>query len=332
MRGIAPCILGCSGPVLTASEAAFFADAKPWGFILFARNVETPDQLRRLTADLRSAVGRDAPILVDQEGGRVQRLRAPHWREWLPPMEQMQRARDPIRAMQLRYALIAAELRDVGIDVNCAPQADLARPETHRFLRNRCYSEQLGEVIAAARACATGLIAGGALPVLKHIPGHGLGLLDSHKELPVTGADEGTLMANDFAAFKALADLPMAMTAHLIYSAIDPDLPATISPKVIDLIRTHIGFEGLLMTDDISMEALSGAIPDRAAAALRAGCDIVLHCNGDMAEMAPLIAEIGKMPPWTADRAEAALTRRPPAGVLDTQALEEEFADLMEGV
>lgn len=325
MNPCAPLILGCEGLELGREEAAFFADSQPFGFILFARNIETPDQTRALTEALRMSVGWDAPILVDQEGGRVQRMRAPHWREWVPPLDQMANGAG-VRAMNLRYQIIAAELRAVGIDVNCAPQVDIARAQTHPFLRNRCYGETLADVVIAGRAVAEGLMAGGVLPVLKHMPGHGLGQLDSHLELPVADADMGTLIAHDFAAFKALSDLPMAMTAHLIFPAFDADRPATVSPVMIDVMRTQIGFEGLLMTDDISMQALSGTVAERGDAALKAGCDIVLHCNGNLSEMRTLAEGCGMMPKWSHARAKAVLARRRPAPQVDLAALDAAFA------
>jgi beta-N-acetylhexosaminidase len=227
---ISATILGLEGPILEAEEAMFFDIAQPWGFILFARNIESPEQLRRLTSDLRGAVGRDAPILIDQEGGRVQRMRAPLWREWLPPLEQMARVGGEagLRAMYLRYRIIAAELRDAGIDVNCAPLADVARDVTHTVLRNRLYGENRQTVDAVARAVADGLSEGGVVPVLKHLPGYGLGVVDSHEDLPRVGAPLEELDAVDFGAFRPLADLPLGMTAHIVYDAIDPEAPATL--------------------------------------------------------------------------------------------------------
>ncbi|MCB2111379.1 MAG: glycoside hydrolase family 3 protein [Defluviimonas sp.] len=324
-------VLGCAGPDLSPDEAGFFRDADPWGFILFARNVETPDQLRRLTGDLRAAVGRDAPILVDQEGGRVQRLRAPHWREWLPPLDQVARG-GSARSLWLRYRLIAAELRAVGIDCDCAPSADIAGPGTHAFLRNRCFGETAGTVAAAARAAAEGLLAGGVLPVVKHMPGHGRASIDSHLAPPRVSAALETLRATDFAAFRALADLPMAMTGHIVFEAIDPDRPATASPGVIALIRGEIGFRGLLLSDDLSMEALSGGIGARAAAAVGAGCDIALHCNGKVAEMTAVVAGAGALDGPALARAEAALACRRPPAAIDIAGLDAEFEALMAGV
>lgn len=324
-------VLGCSGPQLTADEAAFYRDAAPWGFILFARNVETPDQLRRLTGDLRAAVGRDAPVLVDQEGGRVQRLRAPHWREYLPPLDQVAQTAGPAmeRGIRLRYQLIAEELRAVGIDVDCAPSADIALADTHPFLRNRCFGEDAETVIRAARACAEGLMAGGVLPVVKHMPGHGRATLDSHHELPRSTAPLDVLEASDFKTFRALADLPMAMTAHIVFEALDPDRPATASPVVIRHIREKIGFGGLILTDDLSMQALTGSLGMRAARAVQAGCDIALHCNGKREEMEPVVAAAGTLSDAALARAEAALARRPAATAIDSQALVAELKALL---
>jgi len=306
-------IFGCAGPVLLPDERAFFRDADPFGFILFARNVDTPDQLRRLTADLRKAVGRDAPILIDQEGGRVQRLRAPHWREWDTPLDTVERAGSLARAallMRLRAQVIAAELAAVGIDANCAPVADVARAETHAFLRNRCYGTDPATVATIARAVADGLLSGGVLPVVKHLPGHGRSHLDTHLALPTVTVGLDDLREVDFAPFRALADMPMAMTAHLVFAALDPGLPATQSPTMIRLIREDIGFQGLLMTDDLNMEALSGTLADRTIRSMSAGVDIALHCKGDLAEMRAVAGSAGTMTPAAMARAGAALALR----------------------
>jgi len=324
-------ILGCLGTGLSASEAAFFRDADPFGFILFARNIENPQQVARLTASLRAAVGRDAPVMVDQEGGRVQRLRAPHWHEWLPPLDQMAATHEgaAARAVWLRYRLIAEELRACGIDANCAPTADIACAQTHPFLHNRCFGTDPATVTLAARACAEGLLAGGVLPVMKHLPGHGRASADSHQSLPRVDASRVDLLANDFAPFAALADLPMAMTAHIVFTALDADRPATASPLMISLIRQEIGFGGLLMSDDIGMHALTGDFAARAAAALAAGCDLVLHCNGDMAEMQAVAAASGCLTPAAATRAQAALAQRSEPAPIDSAALHAELCSLL---
>lgn len=305
-------IFGCQARELGTAEAAFFRDADPFGFILFARNLETPAQIRALTSDLRDAVGRDAPILIDQEGGRVARLRPPDWLGWKPALEQMACTRpgQGARAMWLRYRLIADELRALGIDTNCAPIADVPAPGVHAIIRDRCYGGDADTVAAAARAVADGLLAGGVLPVLKHIPGHGRPTADSHAELPRTDAALADLKEVDFEAFRQLADLPMGMTAHVVYEALDPDNCATESAQVIAMIRREIGFGGLLMTDDLSMHALQGSFAQRTRRALDAGCDVILHCHGDPAEMAEIAAEAGDMTALSARRATAALALR----------------------
>jgi beta-N-acetylhexosaminidase len=324
-------IVGCRGPTLGAEERAFLREADPWGFILFARNIGEPDQVRRLTASLREAVGREAPILVDQEGGRVARLRPPHWRSWRDPLHDIEALPEPAircQAMRLRYQLIAEELRPLGIDVNCAPLGDVARASTHGFLRTRCYGENPAEVAQIARAVAEGLMAGGVLPVLKHLPGHGRAESDSHADLPVVEADRATLDAADFLPFRALADLPLAMTAHVVFRAIDPERPATLSPRCIAVIREEIGFDNCLMTDDISMGALVGSLDQRAARALEAGCDLVLHCNADRAEMELVLGAVPHLTGQAAVRAERALASRAPASLEDPAALDAALAEV----
>ncbi len=326
-------ILGPPGPVLAPDDAAFFRDADPWGFILFDRNLETPEQIRRLTASLREAVGRDAPILIDQEGGRVQRLRPPLARDWLPPLDQVARTgAHAVRGMHLRYAIIAAELRALGIDANCAPCADVAGDATHPFLRNRCYGTEANEVTEIAMAVVAAHLEGGVLPVVKHMPGHGRGTKDSHKSLPVVDASAKTLREKDFAPFTALADQPvMGMTAHVVYTVFDPDRPATISPQMIELIRDEIGFDGLLMTDDLSMEALPGTIGERSAAAIGAGCDVILHCNGDLAEMQTVVVNAGQLSAGADARAERALALRNDPAPIDIAGAEAELEALLQG-
>jgi beta-N-acetylhexosaminidase len=334
LSAVSASVLGCSGLSLTPAERAFFAGAAPWGFILFGRNVADPDQLKRLTGELRDAVGRDAPILIDQEGGRVQRMWPPYWRQWQPPLDQMRRAGSleaAARVMFLRHRLIAAELLAVGIDVDCVPTADVARPETHPFLRNRCFGEDVASVVTGARAASEGLMAGGVLPVMKHLPGHGRARIDSHKDLPVVDASAEDLRQTDFAPFKALSDLPMAMTAHIRFTAFDGDRPATQSPTMIALIREEIGFDGLLLSDDLGMEALSGTVPERAAAARAAGCDIALHCNGDLADMEASVAAVGGLTGPAAARADHVLALPRTALPLDIDAAEQELNELLDG-
>ena len=322
-------ILGVEGQTLNPWERGFLREADPWGFILFARNVDGPEQLRALTAELREVVGRDAPILIDQEGGRVQRLRPPHWRAYLPALDQMQVALDPLRAQWVRNRLIAAELHDVGIDVNCAPLADLVEEGTHRILRNRLYGEDIPTVVTAARVCAEAFLAGGVLPVLKHIPGYGRARVDSHEELPRVSAPRGVLESRDFAPFRALRDLPLGMTAHIVFDAIDPDHPCTTSPEAIRVIREEIGFTGCLMTDDIGMEALSGTIAERAAASLSAGVDLVLHCKGDRPGMEQTVSATHALAGEALERATRALAHRRPPEAVSIGALVEELAALV---
>ena len=324
-------ILGCLGPRLRPDERAFFAEAQPWGFILFARNFETPGQARRLTDGLRNAVGRDAPVLIDQEGGRVQRIGPPHWRQYIPPLDQTTAAGpDAARAMYLRFRLIAQELRDIGVDVNCAPMADIAEDATHPFLKNRCYGTDVDTVIKVARAAAEGLMDGGVLPVMKHIPGHGRAFVDSHMHLPVVEDSAEALRRRDFAPFRALADLPMAMSAHIVYTAFDAENPATCSPEMIRVIRHDLGFGGLLMTDDITMQAMQGDLGARCRAARTAGCDITLHCNGDLAEMQQVADASGALDGLALARAEAALAARRAPQPIDIAATEAKLAALLQ--
>lgn len=321
--GTGAVIFGCEGLRITPWEAAFFRDCDPLGFILFARNVETPAQVAQLCADLRASVGRDAPILIDQEGGRVQRLRAPHWREFSPPLDAALAAGgDGPRLLALRAQLICSELSALGIDANCAPVADIAGPQTHPFLRNRCYGTDAAAVTRGARAVADAHLAMGVLPVMKHLPGHGRASADTHHDLPRVTASLADLTKADFAPFAALHDLPMAMTAHIIFDALDPENPATQSPAVIAHIRSAIGFDGLLLTDDLNMQALSGDLALRTARALAAGCDIALHCKGAADEMVMVAGAAGDMSDLTRARARAALARRGAGNPVDIAAIE----------
>ncbi|MGF1658334.1 MAG: beta-N-acetylhexosaminidase [Rubrimonas sp.] len=312
--GPSAAIYGCSGLALTKAERAFFADADPFGFILFARNVADPAQLRALTAELRACVGRDAPILIDQEGGRVARLTPPHWRRWAD-VGTMLAACPPEaaeEALELRYRLIAAELRAVGIDVNCAPVLDVPQQGAHPVIGARALGTDPATVARLGGAVRRGLEAGGVAPVIKHLPGHGRAGADSHEALPVVDAPRAALEA-DFAAFAPHADAPFGMTAHVLYTALDAEACATLSPVVIGLIRETLGFRGLLMSDDVSMRALAGPMAARCDAALRAGCDVILHCNGLMDEMEAVAGAVGPLAGATLARAEAALAaRRPP--------------------
>lgn len=306
-----------------------FAATRPWGFILFARNVEDPEQLRRLTTELREAVGRDAPIFIDQEGGRVARMRPPHWRSWPPAQEQVALSRRRAsEVMYLRYRIIAHELRAVGIDGNCAPLLDLIHAETHPVLANRCYGEDVVKVSKIAGVVASGLVDGGVLPVIKHMPGQGRAATDSHKELPVVTAREKVLNASDFLAFQSVANLPIGMTAHVVFRDIDPDHPATTSRKMIGVIRDRIGFGGLLMSDDIGMKALSGRLEDRCRDALQAGCDLILFGNGTNEQMEVVAAATGGLAGQAGARAEAALGWRKTPTDIDIAALDAEFEGL----
>lgn len=324
-------ILDGDGLRLSADEKAFFRDVNPFGFILFARNIDTGDQVRALCNDYREAVGRDCVITIDQEGGRVQRLRSPIWREWLPPLEFMQAAgENATRAMYLRHRIIAHELRDIGIDSNCAPMVDVADATTHEFLRNRCYGDTPTTVATLGRAAADGMLDGGVLPVVKHMPGHGRATADSHFDLPTVDAARDGLDAHDFAPFKALNDLPMGMTAHLVYSAID-NQAATLSKPVMEVIRTDIGFDGLIMTDDIAMKALSGDLATLSRDALAAGCDVILHCNGTLSERRKVAQASGEMDDNAQRRAQAALKARKTPDQIDISAYDAELKALLGG-
>lgn len=305
-------ILGCAGLTLSKAEKAFFRDAAPWGFILFARNVDTPDQVRALTAELRDTVGRaDAPILIDQEGGRVARLRPPHWKPYPPGAAYGALPTDQRREItRLGGRLLARDLAALGINVDCVPVLDVPVKGSHDIIGDRAYGKTPDEVAMLGRAACEGLLAGGVLPIVKHIPGHGRATADSHLDLPVVDAAYDDLDAWDFAPFRMLSDMPMAMTAHVVYAAVDRKRPATTSKKVIGkVIRDAIGFDGLVMSDDLSMKALDGDFTSRAERSLAAGCDLVLHCNGDMAEMTAVMAGTGKLSGKARRRADAALSR-----------------------
>ncbi|GAB4511764.1 MAG: beta-N-acetylhexosaminidase [Roseibium sp.] len=309
-------ISGCAGPVLTADEVCFFRDEDPWGLILFARNIETPDQVRALTDTFRNMVGRDdAPVLVDQEGGRVQRLRPPHWRKYPAPRifgDLYRRDGDAaLRAAWLGARLIAEDLRPLGITVDCLPCLDVGFAETVDAIGDRAFSTDPGIVSALGAAMVAGALAGGVLPVIKHIPGHGRARVDSHIELPRVDADLSSLESVDFRPFEALSQVSLGMTAHIVYEGIDADAPGTQSEKVIrGIIRERIGFDGCLMSDDISMKALGGRFDDRSRKVIEAGCDIVLHCNGDMEEMRAVAAGVPELGGRSAERCAAALGGR----------------------
>jgi beta-N-acetylhexosaminidase len=312
-------ITGVSGTELSAAEREFIRAQRPWGFILFKRNIETPQQAALLVQELRKSVGLlDAPVLIDQEGGRVQRLGPPHWPAY-PPGALFGALYDVDRSLGLSAArlsarLIAADLTDLGISVDCLPLADVPVSGADAVIGDRAYGTEPKKVAAIARAVTDGLVQGGILPVLKHIPGHGRATADSHFGLPWVDTSKEELERTDFAAFQPLADLPMAMTAHVVFSALDPVHPATTSATIIErVIRGVIGFQGLLMSDDVSMNALAGSIAERTRAIFSAGCDMVLHCNGKLDEMREVAAETPELSGKALDRARRALeSRRPP--------------------
>jgi beta-N-acetylhexosaminidase len=317
-------IFGCTGPDLTADERAFFREADPLGFILFARNVDTPERTCRLVEELRSSVARaEAPVLIDQEGGRVARLRPPQWRK-APPARLLGElyARDPelgLEATRLNSRLLAADVASVGGDVDCLPVLDIGFPETHAAIGDRAYADRPEPVAALGRAAAEGLLAEGVMPVIKHMPGHGRATVDSHASLPRVTAARDLLERTDFLPFRLLADLPWGMTGHLLFEAVDPEAAITVSARgVKEVIRGHIGFDGLLLTDDLSMQALGGSLGERANRALAAGCDVALHCNGKMAEMADIAGRTGPLTAVAGRRFDAGRSflarHRAPAG------------------
>jgi beta-N-acetylhexosaminidase len=328
-------ITGLAGLDISAGERAFLREAQPWGLILFKRNIGTPQQVTALTTSFRDIVGRPAPVLVDQEGGRVQRLGPPHWPVY-PAGRRYGQLFDRERVLGLAVArlgarLIAADLNVLGIDVDCLPVADVPVAGADAVIGDRAYGTEPGKVAAIAAAVAEGLLAGGVLPVLKHLPGHGRASADSHHKLPVVNTDRATLEATDFAAFRALNGLPLGMTAHVVFSAIDPVAPATTSVTMVrDVIRGSIGFRGLLMSDDVSMGALSGTIAERSRAAFVAGCDVVLHCNGDLAEMAEVAAQAPVLEGLAGARAKAALSARSAPEEFDVEAARQTFMRMVD--
>jgi beta-N-acetylhexosaminidase len=329
-------ITGVSGLELGAEEREFIGRERPWGFILFKRNVETPEQVARLVGEMRKAVDQpDAPVLIDQEGGRVQRLSPPHWPVY-PPGSVFDRLYDidpglGLTAARLSSRLIASDLSALGITVDCLPLADVPVAGADAVIGNRAYGTEPGKVAAIARAVTEGLEQGGILPVLKHIPGHGRATADTHFRLPEVDTPRSELERTDFAAFRPLADLPMAMTAHVVFSALDPAHPATTSATIIrQVIRGVIGFQGLLMSDDVSMNALSGSIGERTQAIVAAGCDMVLHCNGKLDEMRDVAKHTPVLAGEALKRAERALAARKPAQAFDRKAARMELDALIE--
>lgn len=331
-------ITGVSGLELSAAEREFIRGERPWGFILFKRNVDTPDQVSALVQELRSCVGEaDAPVLIDQEGGRVARLGPPHWPVY-PPGATFGALYDHepelgLQAARLSSSLIAADLNDLGINVDCLPLADVPVAGADAVIGNRAYGTEPAKVAAIARAVTEGLEQGGVLPVLKHIPGHGRATADSHFRLPTVDTPREELERTDFAAFKPLADLPMAMTAHVVFSALDPAQPATTSATIIrQVIRGEIGFQGLLMSDDVSMNALAGSIAERTRAIVQAGCDMILHCNGKLDEMRDVARETPELTGEALQRASRALASRKPPEPLDRLAARAELDALLDRI
>jgi beta-N-acetylhexosaminidase len=328
-------ITGVQGLTLSAAEVAFLRDANPWGLILFRRNVQSPAQVKKLVDAFRTAVGRaDAPVLIDQEGGRVQRLGPPHWPAY-PPGGVYAALYDFDAALGLEGArlgarLIAADLAELGITVDCLPLADVPVAGANAVIGDRAYGTTPEKIAAIAQAVTDGLAEGGVLPVLKHLPGHGRANADSHERLPVVTTDLATLEKTDFAAFRPLAKLPLGMTAHVVYTAIDAARPATTSRTAIaDVIRAHIGFDGALMSDDVSMGALSGSIGTRTRESIAAGCDLVLHCNGDLAEMQEVAAESSLLAGDAARRTDAALRARRAPAEFDRSAARARFSAML---
>ncbi len=328
-------IFGCAGLSLGAEERAFFREVQPWGFILFARNVHDREQIRSLVSSLRDTVGDSrAPVLIDQEGGRVARLKPPGWKE-RPPAARFgvvyaSQHEAGTEACYLNARLIAHDLAEVGINVDCIPVLDLPAEGADDVIGDRAFSREPVAVIDLARAQIEGLMDGGVLPVMKHVPGHGRATADTHLALPrvETGAEE--LSATDFVTFRSLDTCAMAMTAHVVYEAIDPQRPATTSPKVIrDVIRGEMGFDGLLISDDLSMNALAGPLSARTKAALFAGCDIVLHCNGKMDEMKEVASQVKPLEGQTLRRAEHALSHLVAPDAFDPAAAEARLTELL---
>ena len=329
-------ILGCHGKSLSREEVRFYRGESPWGFILFARNISEAEQIKDLVAGMRDSLNRpDAPVFIDQEGGRVQRIRPP-----LAPNYPAGAALGALwqqdheageRAVWLLARLHAFDLQRYGITADCLPVLDVPIEGASDVIGSRAYGKKPEIVAAMGRAAAEGLMSGGVLPVMKHMPGHGRAFADTHFELPVVDAALGELQRHDFAPFRELAHLPMAMTAHVIFSAVDPDNPATTSGKVIEeVIRREIGFDGLLMSDDTSMKALSGDFSSKATAILAAGCDIILHCNGEMEEMAGIASRTGGLEGTSLERAKRALTYIKDRDAADEAELRAEFATYFE--
>jgi beta-N-acetylhexosaminidase len=331
-------IFGCAGLKLSTPERLFFTTCNPVGFILFGRNIDSPAQVRELVESLKSCVGHSQPlILIDQEGGRVARLRPPHWPIYPPAANfgalyatDKQAGEE---AVMLNARLIADDLYQLGVNVDCTPVVDIFQETAADIIGDRAYGGEPSVVAQLARKVCEGLLRGGVLPVVKHIPGHGRARVDSHLELPVVDTPLDVLRNIDFAAFRQLADAPLAMTAHVIFSAIDPDNPATVSKSVIDdVVRGDIGFDGLLMSDDLSMKALDGTMEARTTAAIQAGCDVVLHCNGDTDEMMAVAQACPELSQRSTERMERALALVADPDTLDRRQLKNKLKSMMKGV
>src|SRR4051812_36406422 len=330
-------IYGCASTTLSAAEQDFFREVKPWGFILFARNISDSGQVKALVAQLRDTVGdAQAPILIDQEGGRVARLKPPHWHARPPAARfgalHIQNPEAAREACYLNARLIAHDLASLGINVDCLPVLDVPVAGAHDIIGDRAFAHDPTTIIDLGKAQIEGLMDGGVLPVMKHIPGHGRAGADSHLALPRVSAKAAELSASDFVTFRSLSHCPVAMTAHVVYESIDPQRPATTSPKVIrDVIRGEIGFNGLLMSDDLSMKALDGALSVRARLALFAGCDLALHCNGDMDEMRHVSAGVTELKGPALKRSKQALAHLAAPAPFDPAAAELRLAALLGG-
>ena len=331
-------IFTCAGPELTADETAFFKEVEPFGFILFANNIETPEQVRSLTDSMRKCVDReDAPVLLDQEGGRVARLQPPQWRATLSAKRYGDLALTDnaaaLRATWINGRLLAAELYELGVNVDCAPVLDLSIPGAHDVIGDRSFGADPALVIELARAFSEGLMSGGVHAMIKHIPGHGRAMADSHKELPTVDLPRAELEKTDFAPFKGLADVPLAMTAHILFPQIDPERPATTSPIVInEIVRGYIGYQGLIVSDDVTMAALSGSDRERAETTREAGCDVVLHCYAELEQMREIAIGSGEMESGSIARWAAAQQKVKDAPInADLKALAKEHSELMEG-
>ena len=326
-KGITACILGLESTELTPEECRFFSDTQPLGFILFRRNIDTPEQVKALVSALKGLVAHEALILIDQEGGRVRRLRPPHWPDYPPPARFAEVTNDPSEEremVRLGARLMAHDLTELGINVDCAPVLDVPQPDAHEIVGDRAYGMTRQAVAVMGRAACEGFLAGGVLPVIKHVPGHGRAGADSHTDLPRIDTKLEDLLTVDFYPFQVNADMPIAMTGHVLYRAIDKRNPATTSRKCLKIVRDVIGFDGLLITDDLSMNALSGTLEKRAKAALRAGVDVILHCSGQMAEMKSVVHVTPKLKGEGLRRAKAAIKRLlktpEPLDVIDARA------------